>query len=390
MKETFKLEFDKNKRILYVLTNKHFTKLNIFVKFLGTMQMASKFLDLDLEPNFYYSFNIQYPYNSYHIEVGCDLHIDIYDENFNPLYTKDIICSNQLLDLRNNYKPKERVYVTFATEPYLEMMQYLIRSLNAFSKYKLILYTINCDAPYEYQNVIKRRVDIEYDYHGIYLKPTILKKSIEDGIQEAIFIDGDNIVNKNIDELFDYFSTISETPLINRAAWEWCQFNGEPNPSPSLLELFNVRDKLNIPYGQTNIILYTKNCYDFFKEWESMCIDPRIHELYKTKPFIFEESIINVLTKKREANQLLITSSINVYSYSDFQFVLNFNYIDYNQNKELYSGQFDTYDYSYFPSDKETSTIFIRVPINKNEIKTFHNCKEPSELEKIFNYLVNN
>jgi hypothetical protein len=51
-------------------------------------------------------------------------------------------------------------YVTCGNENYMSVIEKMVQSLLEFSTRKILVYGINCDVPFDYPNVIKKRLDI--------------------------------------------------------------------------------------------------------------------------------------------------------------------------------------------------------------------------------------
>ena len=53
---------------------------------------------------------------------------------------------------------KDFVYVTGGNINYMPTIEKLVQSLNEFSKHKVIVYGVYCDVPFNYPNMIKKRI----------------------------------------------------------------------------------------------------------------------------------------------------------------------------------------------------------------------------------------
>lgn len=309
-------------------------------------------------------------------------------------------------------KLPEECFVSTCTENYLPLAERLVKSLNEFSDKKIVFYGINCDLPFSYPNLIKKRIDIDnslpefidakkvgFDdtdmiielnedsigyvnrndlgtYETLSKKLDIVLQTIDDGIKKAIFLDCDGIANTNIDDLFDTKHT-ENYPLVGRGlneylvygdrhVWKSGEFKIEDSIEYPLMELANVKDR-SMFYVCTNVFMYTDKCKDFFTECKELSQHPNIiTNVGHYAPFQ-DETIINVILWKWGATKHLP--------------VVHFNLIDYSWLKTFENETRTNYMY-------ETRWQFI--PENKNDIKFFHGCKSVSELDKCINHLAKN
>ena len=83
----------------------------------------------------------------------------------------------------------------------------LVKSINEFSKNKIIVYGINCDVPFDSSNMIKQRIDPprHSEYDRWYWKDYACIESLKEDYEYFVWIDGDGIVNYNIDNIESYF-----------------------------------------------------------------------------------------------------------------------------------------------------------------------------------------
>ena len=106
-------------------------------------------------------------------------------------------------------------FVTCGDSIYLSTIENLIKSLLEFSKSKIIIYGIDCDVPFDYPNIIKRRLDPKKysKYDKWYWKQMVCIESLSENFSNFVWIDGDTIVNYNIDSIERYFSQIENYPI---------------------------------------------------------------------------------------------------------------------------------------------------------------------------------
>ena len=93
-------------------------------------------------------------------------------------------------------------FVTFCTENYTDIMDNLVESVLLFSKYNIIVYSINFEYKHESNRVIVKRVDLETLTYFNICKIKIFA-SIDCGLDVGLILDGDMIVTNQIDNIFD-------------------------------------------------------------------------------------------------------------------------------------------------------------------------------------------
>jgi len=286
----------------------------------------------------------------------------------------------------------KRAFVTFTNEKYLPLIRKLVESVLEFSKYPIIVYTYNFSYDFNNDRVYTKRLNDDLlgipqyivnntdgpdnigivtrnnfnSYYTLSRKPTIIVDAINNGLEEAIFLDGDGIVNELVDVSFDYLSICENYPLVGKGLFEYMILDGNTGLELPLMRLLNVNQR-TMHYVQTNFIIFNKQCKIFFEE----CISVSNHsevlkDFYKYAPWQ-DETIINVLLWKYNANKQLPIVHFNLSNYEE---LLNF----YENKKSNYYVKDCPWHY---------------IPENKNDIKFFHGCKSPSELTKCIDYLKN-
>lgn len=123
------------------------------------------------------------------------------------------------------HKPKQEfVFFTGGDEKYLPIVESLVKSLNKYSNIPIVVYGFNCDVPFQYPNMIKRRIDSDRekkfpdrDTRLYYLKIDASLDCLKnDDTKTYIWIDGDCIVTPNIDSITKYQNKIENYPLCMR------------------------------------------------------------------------------------------------------------------------------------------------------------------------------
>jgi len=287
----------------------------------------------------------------------------------------------------------KRAFITFINEHYKGLAERLIKSIELFSKYPIIVYSYNFEFKYNSEKVFCKKIndsdlflpkfadnDLQSGkigivergdfntYYTLSRKQTVLLDALNDGLEEGIFLDADGLVRENIDDSFDYLKDCDDYPLIGKGLFEYMMLYGKGNPFIGDTLEMPIMNLLGIPqrsmhYVQTNFILFNKNCKNFFEECVSISNNRNIlnHNLLYA-PY-HDETIINVVLWKRNAKKHLPLVHFNL---SDFESLLNF----YKTNK---SGVINDSPWHIIPSDK-------------NEIKFFHGCKSITDLDKCLEY----
>ena len=297
-----------------------------------------------------------------------------------------------------------RSFITHTTSNYENITLNLVKSIKKYSKYDIIVYTIDYDGTDKLQKEAKCiRVDLNLpslednsfinningnfyvdrekirSYHVLGAKVDVMLLASQ-FIDEWVYIDSDSIVNKNVDDLFEYCSKATEFPLATLGPQEYVllvkegkvignpfwkndgSIDNENTLEYPLMSFMGVPKNQRSWYRTTNILVGNNTISDFISFWKDVKnLLPRICQLSKITPF-HEETIYNVLTWKINPNHNgLPMSYINVESSSTVKHFLS---IDIKENTLI--------------------SEFYRVPKNKKEIKVFHGEKRQDEIDKIF------
>jgi len=259
-------------------------------------------------------------------------------------------------------------YVTCGDIGYMPLIETMVQSLLEFSTRKVIVYGINCEVPFDYPNLIKRRIDPPYHskHDKWYWKQQSCIQSLSEGFQNYIWIDGDVVANHNIDTLSNHFNEITNYPIPDVHIQE--EFFGqyeEPNGEISnqffnqrLLERFGFGKRY--PIAHACLYIYNAQCKWWFDE---------IIQIYKDIPLVEynkfllwnDEGIDNFLRAKHGCDKYLPLSKLDVSGYV-FE---NRNHEDSPKNhfltfwNERGPKNFNKiYGWSYIPKDKETIRYF--------------------------------
>jgi autotransporter strand-loop-strand O-heptosyltransferase len=297
-----------------------------------------------------------------------------------------------------------RAFITHTTSNYENITLNLVKSIKKYSKYDIIVYTIDYDGTDKLQKEVKCiRIDLNIpslnddsfinningnfyvdrekirSYYALGAKVDAMLHASQ-FIDEWVYLDSDSIANKNVDDLFEYCSKATEFPLATLGPHQYVLLvkNGEVIGNPfwkndgsidyentleyPLMSFMGVPKNQRGSYRTTNILVGNNTVSNFISLWKDIKnLLPQICQLTKITPF-HEETIYNVLTWKINPNHNgLPMSYINVE---------NSSIVDHFLSTEV----------------KENTLIseFYRIPKNKKEIKVFHGEKRQDEIDKMF------
>ena len=279
-------------------------------------------------------------------------------------------------------KNKGYVFVTTGNEKYMPVIEKLVKSLNEFSKAKIIVYGIECEVPFDYPNLIKKRLDPpKYSIHDRwYWKQYACIESTKENYENFIWIDGDVVVNYNIDNIQDYFKEIENYPLsdIHRQEEFYSYYyedgieKGQPF-NDNLSKLWGLNRRL--PFMHVCMFIYNKRCQWWFEEIISSYKTINLDEYYKYLLWN-DEGIDNALRWKYNFTKHLPLSNFDTSSYDgdlgqtkrQFEDFLTFWNVrnKYNFNR--------VYGYQFVPKDK-------------NKILYFHGNKNSENSDKMIEFI---
>ncbi len=258
------------------------------------------------------------------------------------------------------------VFITTGNENYMPVIEKLVKSLNEFSKAKIIVYGVECEVPFNYPNLIKRRLDPpKHSKHDRwYWKQYACIESIKENYQNFIWIDGDVVVNYNIDTIQKYFKDVENYPLsdIHRQEEFYAYYyeNGIEKGqvfNENLSNLWNV--KRNLPFMHVCMFIYNKSCKWWFEEIIEVYKSINLDDYHK---YILwnDEGIDNTLRWKYNFRKHLPLSNFDTSSYDgdhgqterQFEDFLTFWNVKnkYNFNR--------VYGYQFVPKDKSNILYF--------------------------------
>lgn len=254
-------------------------------------------------------------------------------------------------------------FVTTGNIGYMPVIEKLVQSLLEFSKRKIIVYGIDCEVPFDYPNVIKKTISPpkHSEHDKWYWKQYACVESLNENFNNYIWIDGDVVVNYNIDNVNKYFNKITSYPLSDIHVQT--EFFGTYDNGKS--QLFNEElakewgvDKSN-PYMHICFYVYNKNCEYWFKEIIERYIKVPLND-YKRLYLWNDEGIDNAMRWEYGYKDHLPLSNFDTSSYDgDEGFVDKTLHQFYKFWNEEGKQNFNrVYGYQIIPKDKKDIIYF--------------------------------
>lgn len=277
---------------------------------------------------------------------------------------------------------RDFVFVTTGNIGYMPVIKKLVESINEFSNSKIVVYGVDCEVPFDYPCLIKRKINPPYhsQHDRWYWKQYACLESLKENYEHFVWIDGDVIVNTNIDDIKEYFREITNYPLsdIHRNEEFYGSYfhNGEwykQHFNQNLIEYMNINRQY--PMMHVCMFIYNKNCKNWFNE---------IIDFYKSIPledyskYLLwnDEGIDNALRWK--------------YGYMNHLPLSNFDTSSYDGDE----GQTDnTINHFYKfcledgPQNFNKVYGFQYIPRDKSKILYFHGNKKENISDEMIRYL---
>jgi len=282
--------------------------------------------------------------------------------------------------LERNKKPF--AFVTTGNLQYMPVIEKLVQSLLEFSDQKIIVYGVDCEVPFDYPNVIKRTINPPKisEHDKWYWKQYACLKSINDGsFDYYVWIDGDVVVNHNIDTVKQYFNRVGRYPLSDIHVQE--EFFGTYDGGSQLFneELANKWGvKKQQPYMHVCFFIYNDGSKSFFEAIVNhyktlMKENPKDYKKY----FLWnDEGIDNALRWKNEYKNHLPLSNFDTSSYDGDE-----GFID----KTLH--QFYKFWNEEGPQNFNRIFGYQYIPKDKSQIIYFHGNKNAEISDKMIEFI---
>ena len=208
----------------------------------------------------------------------------------NTKYQSPIIEKNEE---NNELLNSDKFFITYANSIFFDILYYLIKGLNNYSKIPVIIYVVNTPNKKtllpnkfkEFNNIIIRYVTT--NDHIWATKLTIMVDAINyinKPNSKLIYLDADTTVNYSIDKLFDFSDKVKNIPYLS----EHPDYVGAVQVLyDSLGKGKKIEFKKN--FGHADLIWYNSNCTDFLNE---------VYYLVIKHKGISDEAVINYLQNK--------------------------------------------------------------------------------------------
>lgn len=282
--------------------------------------------------------------------------------------------------LTRNKKPF--LFVTTGNLNYMPVIEKLVQSLQEFSEQKIVVYGVDCEVPFDYPNLIKRTINPPKisEYDKWYWKQHACIESLKEDYENYIWIDGDVVVNYNIDTVRKYFNHVGYYPLSDIHVQE--EFFGLYDENKS--QLFNEElckewnvNKSN-PYAHVCFYIYNKNSKGWFEE-----IIKHYQDIMKNNPNDYkrlylwnDEGIDNAMRWKYGYTNHLPLSNFDTSSYDGDE-----GFVD----KTLH--QFYKFWNEQGPQNFNRVFGYQFIPKDKNDILYFHGNKNVVISDKIIEFI---
>ncbi len=275
---------------------------------------------------------------------------------------------------------KPFVFVTTGNIGYMGVIEKLVQSLLEFSNAKILVYGVDCDVPFDYPNVIKRTLypPKMSNHDKWYWKQYACVEAFkEPEYENFVWIDGDVVVNYNIDDVKKYFNDIETYPISDiHVQNEFFGFYDNGTKT----QLFNEElakewglVKSN-PYMHICFYVYNRSC----KRWFEEIINTYRNNINQyDKLFLWnDEGIDNALRWKYGATKHLPLSNFDTSGYDGD---------DGNTNQTL--NQF--YKFWNEEGQQNFDRIFgyQNIPKDKSNIIYFHGNKNAQVSDKMIEFI---
>lgn len=278
---------------------------------------------------------------------------------------------------------KPFVFVTTGNMGYMPVIEKLVQSLLEFSEQKIIVYGVDCEVPFDYPNVIKRTINPPKisEHDKWYWKQHACLESLKEGFEYLIWIDGDVVVNHNIDTVRKYFNKVGRYPLSDIHVQE--EFFGMyDNGTKSQLFNEELAKRWGVekqqPYMHVCFFIYNDGSRPFFEgivhEYETLMEEQP--ENYK-KYFLWnDEGIDNAIRWKHKFTNHLPLSNFDTSSYDGDE-----GFID----KTLH--QFYKFWNEEGPQNFNRIFGYQHIPKDKSDIIYFHGNKNAEISDKMIEFI---
>jgi hypothetical protein len=212
----------------------------------------------------------------------------------------------------------KRAYVVCAVgQSYIDSTEGMIRLLNEYSRYPVILYYSNGTVNYKYDNMIlqpfrvsDKKINEEHTLKLLTtLKAEVTLNSIKNyDVDTVVMLDSDIMPTPAIDSVFDkYESEVENYPIFLKYAWNVIYIMGRQLVSDHIQNTIGVLPA-KIPAICSCLCIANRNCISFLEDWKYWCENEDLlrYHYVENKDIYFDfndESIVNALLWKYGADK---------------------------------------------------------------------------------------
>lgn len=297
----------------------------------------------------------------------------------------------------NTQKDKKKddfVFFTGGDEKYLPIVETCVKSMLKYSEIPIIVYGFNCDVPFDYPNMEKRRIDRNREkkfndrdtrpyYYKIDASLDCLK---HDNSKIYIWLDGDCVVNNNIDSIIKYHYKLLNYPLCMRYKHEnlihrrTTKLSGyrERGHGEELGKLLGVERNNNFTIA-TGLYMFDLRSKEFFEK-----------VLYHHKDFLSQINAVNCVDDMALAEERLFNVLFWQYNYKNY---LPITWISNTYYKFENGNEFPRKIENYIKSGFDVMFDYDGTnPLENNledqsKILFYHGVRDISKVEKLLELL---
>ncbi len=290
-----------------------------------------------------------------------------------------------------NLQKYKRAYVVCAVgQSYIDATQGMVRSLNEYSKYPVILYYSDGVVNYEYDNLItqpfrlsNRTVEHEHTLKLFTtLKAEVTLNSIKHyDVDTVVMLDSDILPTPSIDTVFDrYESEVENYPIFLKYAWNIITVMGRQLVSDYIQTTIGVLPA-KIPAICSCLCIANRNCISFLEDWKYWCENEVLinyhYRLNKDIYFDFnDESIVNALLWKYGATKYIPCDLMWAWNHKSVKFAFDF-YDNKVGNLNIHESSPNHYR---VPEEFEVPFGLSVLPMEKRNLLGFHGMKDVEQI----------
>ena len=299
-----------------------------------------------------------------------------------------------------NLSKYKKAYVVCAVgQSYIDASEYIIKGLQRYSKYPVILYYTNGLVNYKYDNCILQPFSIKDrvidDGHSLKLfttlKAEITLSSIKNyDVDTIVMLDSDIVVTPSIDNIFkDYELELENYPIFMKYSWDIITIMGRPHVGEYLIKYINAGQQ-RIPAMCSCCCIANRNCLSFLEDWKRYCEDEHLIDYYykANKDIYFDfndESIVNALLWKYGATKYIPTNFAWAWKNETARFCFDF----YDGKVGELERHSSLPTHWKIPEPYEVPFGLSVLPEKKRNLWGFHGPKDVQEIENIMNEIEN-